>query len=169
VITQPNNKFQSAGFTIVEVMMAALILTVGFIGMIEAVTISSSTMDHARRQTLASQIITHEIEELYLSSWTTLSGLTTASTAITIDSQFDQARLALGDDKSGTARVRFSMTRTLTSSDPVTNIREVNFTVTWVVTTSRRDSAGNPLTFTYTRANSAWYGKNGLHLSYQNS
>ena len=159
----------AGGFTLVEVMMASLILVVGFIGLIEAVALASNTMDHARRQTLATQIINHEIEKLRFSSWTTISALPTASTAITIDSQFDQARLALGDDGSGTAVTRFTLARTVTTSDPVTNIREVNFTVTWVVKTSRLNSDGTQLTFTYTRANSAWFGKYGLNLSYQNS
>lgn len=160
---------RTAGFTLIEVMAAALILVVGFIGLIEAVTLASNTMDHARRQTLATQIINHEIEELRLSSWTTISALPTASTAITIDSRFDPARLALGDDKSGTAVVRFSLARTVTNPDPVTNIREVNFTVTWVVTTSRVGANGNRLTFTFSRANSAWFGKYGLNLTYQQS
>ena len=150
-------------------MMAALILVVGFIGLIEAVTLSSTAMDHARRQTLASQIINHEIEELRFASWTTISNLPTTSTVVTIDSQFDQARLALGDDKSAGAIVRFSAARTVTSPNPVTNIREVNFTVTWVVTTSRRTSGGTRLTFTYSRSSSAWYGKDGLNLTYQQS
>lgn len=149
-------------------MMAALILAVGFIGLIEAVTLSATSMDHARRQTLATQIINHEIEELRLASWTTINGLPTASTSITIDSQFDQARLSLGDDGSGSSIVRFSLARTMTSPNPVTNIRQANFTVTWVVTTSRL-SGGSRLTFTYSRSASAWYGKNGLNLSYQQS
>jgi len=62
----------------------------------------------------------------------------------------------------------YTLTRTL-SSNPVTNIREVNFTVTWVVKTSRRDSSNSPLSFTYSRTNSAWFGKYGLNLSYQRS
>jgi prepilin-type N-terminal cleavage/methylation domain-containing protein len=160
---------RTAGFTLIEVMAASLILVVGFIGLIKAVALASNTMDHARRQTLATQIIIHQIEDLRLSSWTTVSALPTASTAITIDGQFDQARLALGDDKSATAIVSFSLARTVTNPDPVTNIREVNFTVTWVVTTSRVDANGNRLTFTYTRANSAWFGKYGLNLTYQRS
>ncbi|MDB6165367.1 MAG: hypothetical protein JWQ83_507 [Lacunisphaera sp.] len=149
--------------------MASLMLVVGFIGMIEAVTLSSKMMDAARRQTLANQIINHEIEKLRLASWTTISGLPTTSTAITIDSKFDQARAALGDNGTSTSPVIFSLARTLTSPDPVTNIREVNFTVTWVVKTSRRDGSNNPLSFTYTRSNSAWFGKYGLNLTYQRS
>ena len=63
----------------------------------------------------------------------------------------------------------YTLARTLTSPDPVTNIRQVNFTVTWVVKTSRRNALGNLLTFTYTLSNSAWFGKYGLNLSYQRS
>jgi len=141
--------------------MAAVILVIGFIGMIEAVTISSGMMDHARRQTLAAQIINHEIAKLRFADWATISALPTASTAVTIDSQFTTALAASG--------ATFTLARTVTSPDPVTNIRQVNFTVTWVVTTSRLDSFGNRLTFTYRRTNSAWYGKYGLNLSYQRS
>lgn len=153
-------------------MMASVIMLVGLIGLIEAVAVASTTMNHARRVNLATQILNHEIEKLYLSDWTTISGLSTASTAITIDSQFDQARLAVGDDPTvaaANAVVRYSMTRTVTNPDPVTNIREINFTVTWVVTTSRLTSGGTRVTFTYTRANSVWVGKYGLQLSYGQS
>ncbi len=159
-------------------MMASLILTVGFVGVIEAVTVSATAMDLARRQTLATQIMEHEFEKLRLLPWDVavaapnelaINDLTTSSTAITIDSQFDAARLALGDNKSATAPVRFSLARTLTASNPVTNIREVNFTVTWVVKSSRRTDAGTQVSFTSSRSNSAWFGKYGLSLSYRQS
>jgi Tfp pilus assembly protein PilV len=160
---------------VVEVMMATLILMVGFIGLIEAVTVTSNSMDHARRQTLAAQILAHHAEELYLATWTTISGVSTTSSAVTIDSQFDAARQALGDDlatstfATSPASVRFSLARVATNPDPVTNIREIRFTVTWVVKTSRRDASGNRVTFTHTRSSAAWYGKYGLSLSYQQS
>ena len=149
------------GFTLIEVMMAATILVVGFIGLIQAMTVSSSMMDAARRQTLAAQIINHEIERLRFASWSTISGLPTTSTTITIDPQFTPAIAAAG--------AAYSLTRTLTSPDPATNLREVTFTATWVVKTSRRDGSNNLLTFTFTRSNSAYYGKYGLNLTYQRS
>ncbi|MBP7483613.1 MAG: hypothetical protein KA788_13850 [Lacunisphaera sp.] len=204
----------SAAFTIVEVMMAAVILVVGFVGMIEAVTISARMMDAARRQTLATQIINHEIEKLRLAPWVTTNGITgisnlaTASTDIAIDPTFwpawnsataytanrvvsyngayyrcvtahsNQAPPNANWTATTTAQTTdvvydqgatYTLTRTVTSPDPVPDIREVNFTVTWVVNTSRVDSGGAPLTFTFTRANSAWFGKYGLNLSYQRS
>lgn len=171
--TLPANR-RTASFTVVEVMMATLILMVGFIGLIEAVALTTNAMDHARRQSLAAQILAHHVEEYYLANWATISGLSTTSAAVAIDSQFDAARQALGDDllattfATSTASVRFSLAR-VANADPVTNIREIKFTVSWVVKTSRRDAAGNRLTFTHTRSTAAWYGKNGLHLSYNQS
>jgi hypothetical protein len=203
----------SKGFTIVEVMVAATILVVGFIGLIEAITVTSGMMDHARRQTLATQIINHEIETLRFLSWDVsgstndISGLPTASTDIAIDPPFWPAwsggatydanhvvshngawyRCILANSgrtppdatywtpvTSGATTdivkmfgATYTVARTVTNPNPVSNIREVNFTVTWVVLTSRRDDSNNPLSFTYSRRNSAWFGKYGLNLSYQ--
>lgn len=70
----------SKGFTIVEVMMASVILVVGFIGMIQAVTIGSEMLATARRQTIAAQILNHEMERLRMVSWTSLSNLATTTT-----------------------------------------------------------------------------------------
>ncbi len=148
-------------FTLVEVMMASLILVVGFMGMIQALTVTSAMMDTARRQTLAGQIMNHEIEKLRFSSWSTITGLPVASTAITIDSQFSTAIATSG--------AAYTLTRTVTSPDPATNLREVNFALTWVVTTSRHNTDGTLVTFTYTRVNSAYFGKYGLNLTYQRS
>jgi Tfp pilus assembly protein PilV len=198
---------------LVEVMMASVMLVVGFIGMIEAVTISARMMDSARRETLATQIINHEIEKLRFRPWTNgstgINDLPTASTSVAIDLPFWPAWSAAAPysvnsvvsygglyyrcilahssqlptnttywtatvtpattDIVVTNGATYTVARTLTSSDPVTNIREVNFTVTWVVKTSRRDSSNSQLSFTFTRSNSAWYGKYGLNLTYQRS
>ena len=67
---------RTASFTVVEVMMATLILMVGFIGVIEGVTVSANTMDHGRRQLFAAQILAHHTDELYLASWSTISSWT---------------------------------------------------------------------------------------------
>jgi len=154
---------RNKAFTLVEVMMAATILVVGFVGLIQAVTVSSAMMDTARRQTLAAEIINHEIEKLRLVPWSVLTGtdivgLPTAATAVAIDAQFNAAIAASG--------AAFSLSRQV--ADPVANLREVTFTVTWVVTTSRRSGA-SLVTFTYTRINSAYFSKYGLNLTYQRS
>jgi hypothetical protein len=189
-------------------MMAAAILVVGFIGMIEAITLASGMMDHARRQTLANQILNHEIEALRLQSWTGIAALPTSSTSLgaayaggttyyvgdtcTYNGAWYRCiQRGAGQTPSAgsaywsvdtppysnafttsTSGVALGATYTLsrTVSDVFSgSVREITFTVTWVVTTSRRDSFGNPLQFTYRRASSAWYGKYGLNLTYQRS
>lgn len=200
---------RQTGFTIVEVMMASVILVAGFIGLIEAVAVSSAMMEHARRQTVANQILNHEIDDLRLASWTTINALPTASTAIAIDPQFwpswnststyvannvvsyngasyrcilahsgqspPNATYWTAVTAGATSDIisiyggTYTLSRTVTNPNPITNIREVNFTVTWVVRTGRRDASNNPLSFTYSRSNSAWFGKYGLNLSYQRS
>jgi hypothetical protein len=70
----------SAGFTIVEVMMASVILVVGFMGMIQAVSICSEMLATGRRQTIAAQILNHEIERMRLMSWSNINSLVTTTT-----------------------------------------------------------------------------------------
>ena len=175
----------SPGFTIIEVMMASVILVVGFMGMIQAVTIGSEMMATSRRQTLAAQILEHEIGKLRLADWTTLTALPTTSATIVIDSQFDQAITACGLTKA----TNISLTRTTTNidvetpSDGVTDLKEVTFTLTWTksgTSTAAPAATGswldrlsfyNPSSIarTYTRKSTALFGKYGLNLNIQRS
>lgn len=170
----------SNGFTIVEVMMASVILVVGFMGMIQGVTIGSEMMATARRQTLAAQIISHETEKLRLTSWTSMPASGTVS--VTIDSQFTNSITACGLTTSS-----LTLSRTTANIDPdgdgTTDLKEVTFTVTWTksgTTTAAPTPTGSwldrlsfarssPIARTYTRTSTAYYGKYGLNLSYQRS
>ena len=167
---QPRRKTMRQGFTLVEVMMAATILLVGFGAMIQAITIGSETFAHARRQTLAAEILTHEMEKLRTNDWTTISALPGGPTTIvdsanntwptdwtytntdSTTSSFQEAIAASG--------ASFIVTRSATTVD--TNLREVTFTLTWTVRTSGTNAAR-----TFTRINTSYFGKYGLNLSYQ--
>jgi len=227
-----------AGFTLIEVGIAALILVVAFIGMIRALTFTSGLMDHARRQTLATQILTHEIEQLRLRSWTEINALPTtttwvAATAYAADAivsyqggvfralEANTGRLpsqsnawaasmayaaatayVVGDLASNdgvwyrciaasTGNAPPNATYWATYSGPIANtgisdgatftvsrtatdlsthaMREVTFMVTWTVVSGRSKDDSTPLIFTYSRVNTAYFGKNGLNLTYQRS
>jgi len=80
LLKTPLARHRTAGFTLIEVMMAAVILVVGFVGMIEAVILSQNMMNNARRQTLAAQIMSHEMEQLRLQSWANISLLPASQT-----------------------------------------------------------------------------------------
>jgi Tfp pilus assembly protein PilV len=197
-----------AAFTLVEVMMAAMILTVGFIGMIEAVVTTSKMMAMARQQTLASQILNNEIESLRLATWTTISVLPVSDTSMAIDRQmwpawnggtsyiannvvtyngawyrctlapsgqsptdagfWTPATSGLPTDIVTASGATFSLSRSC--ADVASgSLRQITFTVTWVIKSSRRDNNGLPVVFTYRRNSSAWFGKYGLNLTYQRS
>ncbi len=78
--------------------MATVILVVAFFGMIQAVTIGSEMLATARRQTLANQMITHEIEQLRLEDWTKVISALPTTTTTTLGAAWSSAtNYAIGD------------------------------------------------------------------------
>ena len=151
-------------------MMASVILVVGFMGMIQGITIGSEMMATARRQTIAAQILDHEIGKLRLKDWTYINSLA-SSTSTTYDSD-----LAALDTAIAASGVTFTLASTVTTI--TTDLREVAYTVTWTksgtttVATTATGSSLNQLSFsgpsaiarTYTRKSTAYFGKYGLNL-----
>uniref|UniRef100_UPI00404A49BA type IV pilus modification PilV family protein n=1 Tax=Cephaloticoccus sp. TaxID=1985742 RepID=UPI00404A49BA len=155
-IVSPHSRRKSTrrAFTLVEVMMAATILLVGFGAMIQAMVIGSEILANARRQTLGSQILTHEIEKLRFNDWTAIDAFLGGPTTITIDAEFTDAAAASG--------ATYALTMSATDVDTNPLLIEVIFTLTWTVRTSGSNAAR-----TFTRINMAYFSKNGLNLSYQ--
>lgn len=157
------------GFTLIEVMMAAAILVVGFIGLIQAITIGTEALDTSRKQQIASQIMDAEIERLRASSWATItavqsSGTINISTAGAVTG--DTNRFGLSSDPPLAALAKgftCSFTRTWLRPNFATaatvSYLKIVYTVTWTSNTGR----------TYSRSTEAYFGENGLHLSNQKS
>jgi Tfp pilus assembly protein PilV len=174
---------QSA-FTIVEVMMAAVILVVGFIGMISAVTVGSEMLATARRQNLAAQIINHELEKLRYVDFATIDAYAAGPTTLTIDTQFSNDITACGltTDNSNLANPYIKLERSM--SGVVTGgLCQVTFTVTWQksgTTAAANTATGSwlenlsfrgsaPVQRTYVRKGVGFFGKYGLNLNVQRS
>lgn len=157
--------------------MGTTILLFGFVGLIQAVTIGSEYLDTARKLQVANQLVTAEIEKLRGGAWTTLANLPatatiTVNTAGAISGNATSFALANRTDSQGDDNVALctqargftcSFTRTYlrpssASSTTATYLR-LDYTVRWTSNTGRVVSH---------RA-SAYFGKNGLHLSFQQS
>jgi Tfp pilus assembly protein PilV len=112
-------------FTIVEVLMAAVVMLTGVVGMIQVVVSGSEMLDVSRKQTVAAQIIRSEIERLHLSNWSAINAMP-SSASVTINPSLQ------------TVSQGFVCTRTITtlSSSPYVRKR-VTFTVTWTGNTGR--------------------------------
>lgn len=156
-------------------MMASVILVVGFIGMISALTVGSEMLATAQRQMIAAQILDHEIDRLRLNSWATISGLANTSAAT-----YSSDLAALNSAIAGSG-VTFTLKREV--SDLTTDLREITFTVTWAkrgTTAAATTATGSwlqrlsfsgsaPISRTYTRKSTAYFGKYGLNLNIQRS
>lgn len=168
---------RSDGFSIIEVMMASAVLLVGFIGVIQALTIGSESLDTVRKQGVAGQIIAGEIEKLRGSPWSTIADLPdTATIAIgpagaitgdltafalsnrTTDATDDQLALSRLANGLTCALTRVRLRPASATAASVTFVK-VTYTVTWRSNTGRahRQVAETYLTL------------NGLQLSYQQS
>ena len=143
--TSHQQRPQIAGVTLVEVMLAATLLAMSVVGMIQAVTYGSQMLDVARKQTVAAQIIRTEIDKLHLTDWTTVSGYSASATAVTLDTSF--AGVASG----------FTVSRKAVLVGTRTDFKKITFTVAWKGNTGR----------SYSRSGSTYFGKNGLYVSYR--
>lgn len=159
-------------------MMATTILLVGFIGLIQALTITSEALDTARKQQVAQQLAAFEIEKLRGKDWTVIANLP-ASAAITVGANGvisgDGGSFALSnytasnaaDDNATLARLANGFTCALArtrlrpasaTAATVTYVKLV-YTVSWKSNTGR----------THRHMIETYLGINGLHLSYQQS
>jgi len=164
--------------------MAAVILVVGFIGMIQSITIGSEMLATARRQNLAAQIINHELGKLRLVDFATIDAYAAGPTVITIDSQFSTGITACGltTDTSNSTNPYIKLERSV-SDVVVGSMCQVTFTVTWqksgttAAATAASGSWLNKLSFsgnapirrTYVRKGVGFFGKYGLNLNLQRS
>ena len=125
--------------------MAAVIMLVGVVGMIDAIKIGSEMLDLSRKQTIAIQIIHSEIDRVRLSSWTDVQQLPATLS-------YDLSKIGFQGINQG-----FACTRVV--SDVRTDLKKITYTVTWKGNTGR----------SYSRSSSTYVGKNGLYVAYQRS
>ncbi|MBC7369105.1 MAG: hypothetical protein H7343_20230 [Undibacterium sp.] len=166
-----------AGFTLIEVGMASLILVVGFIGIIQAVTIGSQMIDTAQKQQCAIQLIDSEVEKLRSSSWTTVANLP-SSASISVDydgsvsgdltrfgltnftaTTIDDNSALLGMAKGFTLGYTVSYVRPVSATSATVTFIKIIYMVTWASNTNR----------SYSRSAEMYFGPNGLQLSFQKS
>jgi Tfp pilus assembly protein PilV len=138
---------KKAGFTIIEVAMAACIMAFGISTSIIVMQASFKQVDLARGTTIAAQIIQSEMERLRMKSWTAISALPASET-------FDGATyFSSNPDIAG----KYSITRTLADNAAhPTEMKDITVSVVWKTYDGRQ----------HTRRFTAIYAKNGLYDYY---
>lgn len=104
-------------FTLVEVMVAMTVLILVFVSSVSAITIGFRVMEDARMNTIASQILQSEMENVRLKNWTLISALP-ASEPFTVQSSINS-----------TTFNQFTCTRTIT--DVNSDLKQVVVSLTW--------------------------------------
>ena len=141
----PPNKRSTAAFTLIEVVLAALVLVAGLVGVLQVISSGTDMLDVSRKQTLAAQIIHSEIDNLRLSNWDQINALPLTSTSIPINASLQKISQNMQCFRS------ISLART--------ELKIVTITVNWT------GKNGRP----YTRSGYTYFGKYGLYVAYQRS
>lgn len=135
-------------FTIVEVMMAAIVMAFAITTSITTLQRGFLSIDTARNFVIAGQIMQSEIEKMRVSPWSTtatvtgITDYTNTFPAIAIDTVFT-SNAHIG--------ARFTMTRTM--SDPKADLRKVTLTISWTSYDGR----------TISRSYDTYYARYGLY------
>ncbi|MBI5768025.1 MAG: prepilin-type N-terminal cleavage/methylation domain-containing protein [Verrucomicrobia bacterium] len=108
----------AAGFTLLEVMVASVVLVLGITTAIVTLQRGFQAIDTARHYTFASQVMQSELERLRLKSWGQVQALQDSP-----DQTVAVPRLA------GTATGGFTCTRSI--RDLKTDMKEITLTSTW--------------------------------------
>ncbi|MBI3887265.1 MAG: type II secretion system protein [Opitutae bacterium] len=147
----PAKKKTARGFTIVEVMMAAIVMAFAITTAITTMQRAFLALDTARNLTQANQIMQSEIERLRLKDWTTVNAYSATATAVTIDSSYTNNAF-IGS--------RFTLTRVATdvAGHPLSGMKQVTFTISWNSYDRR----------TLSRSLTVYYGQNGLYDYFYN-
>ena len=141
-----------AGFTIIEVAMAATVMALGISSAILVMQRSFGSLDTARCLGYASQIMQSEMEKMRLTAWgdgTTAGTGTTGITAIPATAQPISIDAAFFNNSDIGSR----MTLTQRAADVHAGMIQLIFTITW------RSYDGRTLSRTYTTS----YGQKGLY------
>ena len=131
----------SAGFTLVEVAVSATVMLLVITGMLTAISSGMQMVRTSQQTSVASDLITHEINELRMLPWTTVSSLS-ANNTLSLPSRF--------------AVVAEGMTIRRTVVAEATDLRRITFTISWT----------NHLGSAVSRSEEVLIAKNGLNASY---
>lgn len=146
----PRPRRRTAGFTVLEVAMAAAVMAFAISGCIIVLQSGFKSIDNARNTTLASQIIQSEMERIRLLNWSVVNGFA-ASASVDLTDIFPAG--------TATTSLLGKFTATRTSADVTGKVGEMK-TITVTVTWTGIDGQS------HTRSTTTSYCKNGLYDYY---
>lgn len=151
MISPPQKKLRLAAFTILEVMLAAIVMAFAITTSITTMQRAFLALDTARNVTQANQIMQSEIERMRLQDWSVVNAYSSTATSVTIDSSYTN-NVFIG------SRYRLSRTATDVAGHALSGMKQVVFTISWSSYDGRALS----------RSLTVYYGEKGLYDYFYN-
>ncbi len=151
-----------------EVALAATVLALTLVGMIQVIDSGSEMLDLSRKQTIAGQILHSEIDQVRLQSWATVTAFPAGPTQFTTTPGPNYDPVFAGFSQQLGGAFPYTLNRTVSCIEPPANpfpyalqplLLQVTFTVSWTGVTGHA----------YTRTSTTYVGQNGLSAAYQRS
>jgi Tfp pilus assembly protein PilV len=145
---------KAAGFTMVEVMMAAIVMALAISTSVTTLQVGYRSIDMARSMTLAGQILQSMIEDIRLKTWAQVSALpgTTTGPIATFGTSTSFTSTATAVQM----LTRYTFTRAITDVPLKTGMKKIVLTATWKGIDGRSSSVN------YT----TYYAEKGLYDYY---
>jgi hypothetical protein len=134
-----------------EVALAATVMALTLVGMISVIESGSQMLDLSRKQTIATQIIHDEIDQLRLEDWTVVSAIPSTYTTVAISPVFTSPL--------GSFTCKYKAVQVSDLSGNAIAMMQVSFLVSW--------KGINGLN--YSRTGTTLISQNGLLLANQRS
>ena len=151
-----------------EVALAATVLALTLVGMIQVIDSGSEMLDLSRKQTIAGQILHSEIDQLRLQKWATIVAYAAGATQLTTEPGpfYDPILGGMAQQLGGT--FPYTLTRTVSCVQPAGDsfpyaipplLLQVTFSIGWTGVTGH----------SYNRTSTTYVGQYGLSAAYQRS
>jgi type II secretory pathway pseudopilin PulG len=148
----------AAGFTIVEVMMAVIVMAFAITTSITTMQRGFSSLDTARNITIAGQIMQSEFEKMRLLPWTTIDAYAPSVTSQPYDAAHPEYfNLDTAFTSNAFIGNRFTVVRDVVLVR--TGLKKITLTISWKSYDGR----------TLSRKYFTYYGQNGLYDYFYNS
>ena len=112
---------RAAGFTLIEVLMAGVVLAFGITTALVCIQIGMRDLDVARTGTAVSQALQNEMERLRLKDWASIAALP-ASETLDVDAGFSSASVLKG---------RVTIVRSVSDVTGFADMKEIAVTARW--------------------------------------
>ena len=167
--TEPRRpKRRRAGFTLVEVALAATVMALVISTSITVLQYGFRAIDTARNTTVAGQVMQSLVEDLRMQTWTNITALPTTltgtlSTFDTVSGHIQSGSFTGYSTAESAVLNRFTITRTVSDKSgfaaygtTTITMKEIVFTILW------KGADGRSHTLQYT----TYYAKDGLYAYY---